>query len=149
MRCALVCLGYDAAEPTIFCVLIPLFNIFPSSQGRLIQRSFHPPQSSLSVNQITSWRLRTLDQSKSFWWISKCPLETSMGAGDGKFSVYYFLLFHLVQDSCLWNRDVLIAYPSEWIFRGRGGAIWIHRSDVTTPSDKSILYPVTFDLCLS
>lgn len=118
MHCTLVCLGYDATEPTIFSVLIPLCSIFPSSQWRLIQSAFQLPQYSLRVkNWITSLRLRMLDGSKSFWWISKCLLETRMGAGDGKFCAYYFLSFHLAQDSSLWNWGVLTAYPSEWVFR--------------------------------
>lgn len=150
MHCTLVCLGYDATEPTIFSVLMPLCSIFPSSQWRLIQSAFQPPQYSLRVkNWITSLRLRMLDGSKSFWWISKCRLETSMGAGDGKFCAYYFLSFHLAQDSSLWNWGVLTAYPSEWVFRKKKKkkAFGTHRADVITPSEKTI-YPGTFYRCL-
>lgn len=141
MHCTLVCLGYDATEPTIFSVLIPLCSIFPSSQWRLIQSAFQPPQYSLRVkNWITSLRLRMLDGSKSFWWISKCLLETRMGAGDGKFCAYYFLSFHLAQDSSLWNWGVLTAYPSEWVFRKKKKKKHLAYTELMSPHHLRKLY---------
>ena len=86
MHCTSVCLGYDATEPTILSVLIPLCNIFLSSQSPTNQTaailrasdpdsgpngtvtfSFAEPQSVLSINEYTgAIQLQQIPSSEYF-----------------------------------------------------------------------------------